>query len=194
MIKAAKTERRRQLGGFSLIEMVLVLAIAAMVMGGAVGLLVYHSSERVLKKVSSEVEVFAKQARLISLLQQRPYAIQFLPGKILMKPLAEITGPAETSGKSAKHPEAESVVDELHTTSPVHKEITLDGGITVSIRRWGSERWIEMDEKHSQVWRFDPSGLSEPITVRMVYEGSSHESEYHPLTASIRSSYMEIKN
>jgi prepilin-type N-terminal cleavage/methylation domain-containing protein len=194
MIKVAKTDRQRRLEGFSLMEMVLVLAIAAMVMGSAVGLLVFHSSERVLKKVSSEVEVFAKQARLISLLQQRPYAIQFLPGKILMKPLAEITGLAETSRKSAKHNEVESPVDELHTTLPVHKEITLDGDITVSVRRWGSDHWIEMDEKHTQVWRFDPSGLSEPITVRMTYDGSVHESEYHPLTASIRSSYMDIKN
>ncbi|OYV03497.1 MAG: hypothetical protein CFE26_21240, partial [Verrucomicrobiales bacterium VVV1] len=39
MSSAARTDRTR--GGFSLIEIVLVLAIAAMVMGGAVGLMIY---------------------------------------------------------------------------------------------------------------------------------------------------------
>jgi len=188
MISAARTTDRTR-GGFSLIEIVMVLAIAAMVMGGAVGLMVYHSSERELRRVSTEVEVLAKQARTISLLQQKPYAIQFVPGKVLLLPLAEITGVVESS--TTREPEEPSSNPDAR--APVHKELELKPEMEFSIRRWASDTWLQPDEKHSQVWRFDPNGLCEPITIRMVYDGSTMENDFHPLTASIRDSSMEIK-
>lgn len=189
MISAAKSDRAR--GGFSLMEIVMVLAIAAMVMGGAVGLMVYHSSESELRRVSSDIEVFAKQARTISLLQQKPYAIQFVPGKVLLLPLAEITGIVETSTTPRDPGEVGSSNPEANT--PIHKEILLKPEMELSIRRWASDTWLMPDDKHSEVWRFDPNGLCEPITIRMVYDGSTMENDFHPLTASIRDSSMEIK-
>ena len=190
MISAVRTTDRTR-GGFSLMEIVMVLAIAAMVMGGAVGLMVYHSSERELRRVSSEVEVLAKQARTISLLQQKPYAIQFVPGKVLLLPLAEITGMVEKSTNSS--PDDSGAPSNPEARAPIHKEIDLKPEMEFSIRRWASDTWLQPDEKHSQVWRFDPNGLCEPIAIRMVYDGSTMENDFHPLTASIRDSYMEIK-
>lgn len=188
MISAARTTDRTR-GGFSLLEIVMVLAIAAMVMGGAVGLMVYHSSESELRRVSSEIEVFAKQARTISMLQQKPYAVQFVPGKVLLLPLAEITGILESSG--SRSPEESSGNPE--TNAPIHKEIVLRPDLEVSVRRWASDSWLVPDERNSQVWRFDPNGLCEPLAIRMVYDGSMMENEFHPLTAAIRETFMEIK-
>lgn len=188
MISAARTTDRAR-GGFSLIEIVLVLAIAAMVMGGAVGLMIYHSSESELRRVSTEIEVFAKQARTISLLQQKPYAVQFVPGKVLLLPLAEITGIIETTGSPSEDPDESSA----QANAPIHKEITLKEGMALSVRRWASEEFMEPEEKKSQVWRFDPNGLCEPLTLRLVYDGSTMENDFHPLTAAIRESFMEIK-
>ena len=54
-----KAVRTKQSGGFTLIEIVMVLAIAAVIMGGAVGLMVLSSDERVLRNVSGEVEALA---------------------------------------------------------------------------------------------------------------------------------------
>lgn len=188
MTSAARTTDRAP-GGFSLLEIVMVLAIAAMVMGGAVGLMVYHSSESELRRVSSEIEVLAKQARTISLLQQKPYAVQFVPGKVLLRPLAEITGVLETTNPRGE----EGSGSPSESSAPIHKEITLRPELELSVRRWASDSWLQPDEKKSQVWRFDPNGLCEPISVRMVYDGSTMENDFHPLTAAIRESYMEIK-
>lgn len=191
MISAARTNDDRARGGFSLLEIVMVLAIAAMVMGGAVGLMVYHSSESELRRVSSEIEVFAKQARTISLLQQKPYAIQFIPGKVLLLPLAEITGVAEST--TTRAPDEAEPSSNPQANAPIHKEIDLKPEMELSIRRWASDTWLQPDEKRSQIWRFDPNGLCEPITIRMAYKGSTMENDFHPLTAAIRDSSMEIK-
>jgi len=190
MISAVRINDRAR-GGFSLIEIVLVLAIAAMVMGGAVGLMIYHSSESELRRVSTEIEVFAKQARTISLLQQKPYAVQFVPGKVLLLPLAEITGIIETSATGSPSEEPDEASSQAN--APIHKEITLKEGMALSVRRWASEEFVEPEEKKSQVWRFDPNGLCEPLTLRLAYDGSTMENDFHPLTAAIRESYMEIK-
>ncbi|HEY8990953.1 MAG TPA: prepilin-type N-terminal cleavage/methylation domain-containing protein, partial [Luteolibacter sp.] len=76
---ARRTDLR---SGFTLMELVMVLAIAAMVTAGAIGLMVFSSSERKLKHAAADVEVLAKRARSISQLQQKPYALEFLPGQV----------------------------------------------------------------------------------------------------------------
>ena len=72
MISAAKTNNR--LPGFSLLEIVMVLAIASIVMGGALGMMVMHSDEHVLRRASGEIELMAKRARTTAILKQTPYA------------------------------------------------------------------------------------------------------------------------
>ena len=54
MISAARTTEPQR--GFTLIEIVMVLAIAAIVVGGAVGLMIYSSDERNLRNTSGEIE------------------------------------------------------------------------------------------------------------------------------------------
>ena len=43
------------------------------------------------------------------------------------------------------------------------------------------------------VWRFDPDGLCEPISVRLTLDKSWMEDTYHPLTATIRESALETR-
>ena len=66
----------------------MVLAIAAVIMGGAVGMMVYSSDERVLRDASGEIELLAKRARTTAILQQTPYALEFREGVVRMMPLA----------------------------------------------------------------------------------------------------------
>ena len=67
MISAVKTTDRRR--GFTLIELVVVLAIAAAVMGGVAGLMVYASDEHSLRRASGEIELLAKRARVTSMMR-----------------------------------------------------------------------------------------------------------------------------
>jgi prepilin-type N-terminal cleavage/methylation domain-containing protein len=182
MISAAKTTESR--AGFTLIEIVMVLAIAAIVMGCAVGLMIFSSDERTLRNTSGEVELMAKRARTIAILHQTPYSLEFSEGKVRLLPLAQAGqdfANRRTLGRD--RPEA----------TPEDRQIQLHGGMKLFVRRWNSDKWLPTDKKAFQVWRFDPDGLSEPVSVRLTLGESWSEDVYHPLSASIRESHLEAR-
>lgn len=187
MILAAKTNKRSR--GFTLIEIVVVLAIAAVILGGAVGMMVYSSDERVLRDASGEIELLAKRARTTAILQQTPYAIEFRQGVVRMLPLA-LAGRDETKTAGGHRIGGEPVEP---TGGGDSREFVLDGGLELFVRRWNSEEWLGTGKNSIHLWRFDPSGLCEPLSVRLTLDKSWAEDSYHPLTASIADSQLEAR-
>lgn len=192
MTSAARIDRWR--AGFTLIEVVMVLAIAGVVTGGAVALMVFSSDQRALRNASGEVELLAKRARTISILHQTPYAMEFHPGKVRLLPLAE-AGVNETltalgntvGGQRVEEAPAEG------SRSPVREEYTLPDGMEMLLRRWNGGEFLPMKEKVVHIWRFDPDGLCEPVSIRYVLGESWAEDAYHPLTATIADSQLEVQ-
>ncbi len=184
--------------GFSLLEIVVVLALVALLMGGAIAVMVAASSDRQLRGMSTEIETMAKRARAVSLLQQTPYAVEFTWGRVRMLPLAEVGMEGkeliEAQAALAAAEEQAGVPVEMRRRTPVRSEIAVGGGVTLAIRRWGSEGFVPIADKRARmVWRFDPNGLCEPISVRLTQGANWIEDEYHPLTAGVRDSAMSIK-
>ena len=160
------------------------------------GLMVFSSSKRQLERKSGEIEVFAKRARTIAQLQQKPYALQFLPGKVRLLPFAEASGSESlmpsgrpVGGKRVTEQESEPSA----VVAPVYDEISLDSDFGVFIRHWASDAWLPMNERQPQVWRFDPDGLCEPLGVRLTLGDSWVEQIYHPLTASVSDLSTDFK-
>jgi type II secretion system protein H len=186
MISAARKIERA--AGFTLIEIVMVLAIAAIVMGGAIGVMVYSSDERVLRETSSEIEMMAKRARTTAILQQTPYALEFREGVVRLMPLAEAGRDEEKTvgGRDIGGQEVETKPGE-------RREFVLRDSMKLFVRRWNSDAWLPSAKKAIHVWRFDPNGLSEPLAIRIEYDKSWNEDIYHPLTATIRESQFEAR-
>jgi type II secretion system protein H len=180
MISAARTNKPQR--GFTLIEIVMVLAIAAIVMGGAVGLMISSSDERVLRNVSGEIELLAKRARTIAILNQTPQALEFREGVVRLLPLAQ-------AGLDLKKGQLEAEIASADSS----RQINLDSDLEISIRRWNSEEWFNTRKNSVHVWRFDPDGLCEPISVRITRDKSWAEDIYHPLTATISDSQLEAR-
>jgi prepilin-type N-terminal cleavage/methylation domain-containing protein len=189
MISAAKTNERARPQGFTLLEIVIVLAIAAVVMGGAVGMMVYSSDERVLRNASGEIELLAKRARTTAILLQTPYALEFREGIVKLMPLAE-AGRVEKRTVGGRRIGGEPVVEE---GSGERWQYQLEGGMEVFVRRWNSAEWLATRKNAVHVWRFDPNGLCEPISVRLALEKSWAEDSFNPLTATVRETSMEIR-
>lgn len=187
MISAAKTTKAK---GFTLIEIVMVLAIAAVIMGGAVGMMIYSSDERALRDTSGEIELLAKRARTISILHQAPYALEFREGAVRLLPFAQAGLDERKNGR--RHSDEVERVSETAELS-ANRQLALDSGMSVSIRRWNSDTWQATSKNAVHVWRFDPDGLCEPISVRLDYGNSWAEDTYHPLTATIRESLLEAR-
>lgn len=174
--------------GFTLLEIVIVLAISAVVMGGAVGLMVYSSNERVLRNASGEIELLAKRARTTAILLQTPYALEFRENVVRLLPLAE-AGQDEKRTVGGRRIGGEPVIRE----GGERWEYALEDGVRVLVRRWNSSEWLATGKDTVHVWRFDPNGLCEPISVRLTVDQSWSEDTYHPLTATIRDSMLEAR-
>lgn len=184
---------RRLASGFTLLEMVIVLALIGLALGGAMTLFISTSSERQLKGAAGDMELLAKRARTVAMVQQTPYAITFFEQSVRLSPLVEA---GYTDDQLKERQEFES--DALRAGgpapkfSPVRETLTFDS-FALSVRRWGSDNWVPMLRNDPQVWRFDPNGICEPIGVRLDFEDGWIEMEFHPLSASVRDRSMEAR-
>lgn len=187
-ISAVRTRSDRSRGGFTLLEIVIVLAIAALIMGGAMGMMIYSSNERLLSDASGEIELLAKRARTTAILQQTPYALEFREGIVRLMPLAQ-AGRSEKRTVGGRRIGREPVDD----GGGERWELPLERDLSVFIRRWNTSEWLPTVKNAVHVWRFDPTGLCEPISVRLTVDSSWSEDTYHPLTATIRESLLEAR-
>ena len=167
--------------GFTLVEIVIVLVIAAVILGGAITVMAFSSDEYALKKASRELESMAKRARTTAILKQTPYALEFTPGMVRLMPLSEFLNEEllEAEGYELDE-EGEEQVSEA-----VRWELSLDNGMQSQMRRWDSNEWIVMEKDERQLWRFDPDGLCEPIGLELWLEDGRISMEFNPLTAAI---------
>ena len=189
MTSAAKTCDHRR--GFTLIEIVMVLFIATMLLGGAVAFMAFRTDERDLRNTSGEIELMAKRARTIAILHQTPYAIEFRPGSVRLLPLAE-AGQDETQTALGQTIGGERV-EPSSANSPVRDRIDLDPKIASFVRRWNTADWLPMSDRFIHIWRFDPDGLCEPLGVRLTIGTNYMETTYHPLTATVCDTALEVK-
>lgn len=178
----------RDAPGFTLLEIVIVLAITALVIGGSITTMILSSSERVLRNTSGEIELLAKRARSASILHQTPYAIEFRPGSVRVLPFAESGNLDRTTALGRAIGGTESDTTPRPT---LRDEISIDPEIVIGIRHWNGTGFIAPTETLVPVWRFDPDGLSEPLTVRLTLGESYAQDTYHPLTATISDSELE---
>jgi len=193
MTSAIKTRRTSDTParGFTLLEIIIVLLVIALIGGGAIGMMALSSDERALSSASVEVEALAKRARTVANLQQRPYALEFFENRVRLMPWAEASlEPGDREGAAAALEAAGPA--EVNRFTTVRDEWAGDEDSRLFLRRWASEIWIPIDSKNREIWRFDPEGFCEPVSVRIQVGKSWAESEFNPLTASIRETTKEI--
>ncbi|MFD2256033.1 Tfp pilus assembly protein FimT/FimU [Luteolibacter algae] len=177
-------------GGFTLLEIVIVLAITGLIIGGAITTVVLSSSERQLRDASGEIELLAKKARMAAILHQKPYAIEFHRNFVRVLPLAEASEIEQTTAQGNAIG-GTAVTDD--SSPSLHDEIDIDPDIELTVRHWNTTGFLAPSETSIIIWRFDPDGLSEPITVHLQLGESYAQDTYHPLTAAIADSELYAK-
>lgn len=184
---------RRSARGFTLLEMVIVLALMGLALGGAMAMFISTSSERQLKSAAGDMELLAKRARTVAMVQQTPYAITFFEQSARLSPLVE-AGYTDDQLKERQEFEADALRSggTAPKFTPVRETVNFDN-FALSVRRWGSNNWVPMLRNDPQVWRFDPNGICEPMGVRLDFDDGWMEMEFHPLSASVRDRSMEAR-
>lgn len=179
--------------GFTILEMVVALAIIVLLMGGALGALYFQRDEAKLNDAVQTVEEMAKRARTVATLQQKPYALEFWEGGVRLMPLAEAMLDERERGGLV---EAQAFAAETGagvSRPPVRDSWEAKSGMVLSVMRWATREWVPLERGRTQVWRFDPGGICEPLAFRVGLEPSWIQVRFHPLTAAVAERESEIQ-
>ncbi len=152
--------------GFTLFEIVIVLALAILISGLGIYHITSPETEKDLRTEHAKVEDFVLQARTFAVSYQQPFVVRFKEGQVEMEPQArpEIQGAGDEDEplEEGERPGLRSLSSQSWPRVETFGEDYL-----VEISRWGSDKFTTITERNELVWVFDPEGLCEPLEVRI---------------------------
>lgn len=160
--------------GYTLIEITLVIFIMALFIGIAAVSFAGLSGEQDLKKPASELEIMAREAVRRAGMYEQPQVIVFEKTGFAMRYQEDASALASNG--------ADKNIWVRRTEVPANMKILL--------KHWGMKKWIPAAGER---WIALPSGLCEPIQVRMELGRSYIEMEFNPLTGAIADENMEVR-
>lgn len=167
---------------FTLMEIMIVLAIIGLVFAGAFVGLAQTSDEAYLKKPWDALRPMAKKAWMMSLRDQRSYQISFYHDRFIVEPRQAIQEEDRNLLAAA---------DAQAGRSSGREEFVLEPGFTVEIRPWAQRGWVRLEKDKNYTWVFEHSGLVEPLSVRFSTEYGTVGGQFDPLTASVEKEFFD---
>ncbi len=172
MMKSSRRGLQRQ-GGFSLLEIIIVLSVAVVIAGSVAFLLGAPQEEETLRKEQAKIGDLARQARAMSVGYQVPFVVSLKEGEVSLSPL--------------NRPPQESVDEEGSSLNsmewPRVKKLLPD--YQLEVRRWGALDGRVLTGNMEERWIFEPNGLCEPVQIRFYKDNGANSLTrvFHPLTA-----------
>jgi type II secretion system protein H len=198
-------------GGFTLIELVLVLSIMALLTAAAVPSVRGLVAEKAAREPLTELAKLAKAARLQAMKDKRPYQIAFtskgfsatryLSPYLQMAQLDEFMQQIDVEAKQKAEAgiteetenatAQQSATDTAGSAMPVvaYKEwtesYTLPEGLTYGIQYWHEVEPTALEGELVKLWVFQPTGIVSPLTVTLHHNGYVFSATFSALTADI---------
>lgn len=179
--------RNNRPGGFTLLEVVFVLAMIAILVTWLTVSLSTVETEQKLREASGRVELLAKRGLNIAVQQQRPYLLTIGAQSASLAPRYS-SGDKEEDDLDFGDGDGDT---KLNLEDIVASE-TMDGDISYEIKRWRSDDWELLEGDKKMVLVLNPVGLVEPISIRCSIGDSWLQHELHPLTGGVRDEEMSI--
>jgi type II secretory pathway pseudopilin PulG len=179
-----RSNRRRPGGGFTLVELVITIAIIMLILGAAVMSMGSLTNERRLREVTAELKDFAKKARAQAIVEQRAFQIEFQQTFFRVQALQQV-GDEESAIQNLLLTEGEA------TRAQELRRFNLPDDIAVEILRWNTQEW---KPAVAQRWIFEHTGICEPVAIRVrSLSGAGYiEMQFNPLTANVELESSEI--
>lgn len=166
--------------GFTIIEIVITLSIVGLLIALAIGSTITLSHTRALEEPISKVQEFAKKARNLAILEQRPYMVEIQPHSVAIYSLVSAAGNTAGAFGAAQEAAPRGRVDYFE----------FDPDVALSVRRWRSNDFAPPGR---QVWIFERSGLCEPLAVRADSANGFIEVSFNALDAHVEDKTSEIR-
>lgn len=197
--------------GYTFLEICLVLFIVALIAGAAIPFTEGMIAEQRMREPVRQIELLARTARHLATLQQRPYVLILNADHIKLQPYSpadpiaafQIDDASDTSnGSNPLISTNQTTTTTTHSTSttgehsgsddvpvyslldPVEQEYLIPSNIVFTVRGWQEKEWYAPENR---TWVFPPTGLCEPLEIRMQKGEAYIEHAYDPLTASVKS-------
>lgn len=176
-ISHRSSRRSLETGGFTIVEMVVVLAILIMVTAASFAYLRNNDSEQYLRETATNLEAMAREAQARAIMTNTTHRIVMTGDKFLLLDADQYTKEANN----------------WQTLVPRREFSPASPAVVTSVIRWGTTKRVIPQPNMPIVWIFPPEGFVEPITVRFGQDNSYIQQTYHPLTASVADEEMEIQ-
>lgn len=164
---------RRPASGFTLLEMMVVLFIMILLLGIAIFSFTGVQEREVIVKPAAELKRMAREAVGRAGLFEEPQMIVFEKDGFAMR----YRGDASATATGAD------------PRSAWTRRVQVPENMVIKIRRWGTNQW---QPATGQRWMVLPSGLCEPIGVRMELGRSFVEMQFNPLTGGVAEEVLNI--
>ncbi len=168
--------------GFTLIEIVVTLFIVLIILGTAVLSIDSVMKESRLQKEATAVKLAARKSLRTALAERQSYTITFRPTYFTVAPTYPAAVPEEVLAARQRRGSRGRQEEEVLPPGGVRHDF--EEGMFLQVRRWGEVNWRPPGELGDR-WVFEPSGICEPISVRLNHETSFVELTFNPLTAAV---------
>ncbi len=167
---------------FTLLEIVVVLAIVALIIGATSVLWSGMENDRPVRTPFNEIRAMAKRAWMRAQLEQNPWQIRLTPNKFVLEPKRAIR---------EEDLKLQQEVDTALERSSGIESFTLEEGVKMEVRHWGQQKWTT---PKPDAWIFEHSGLCEPLSIRFISAYGTLRADFDPLTANVTDYDLEVAN
>lgn len=150
--------------GFTLFEILIALLIIGMLITMTAAVMRQASGSHRLIQLRDQIALEVRQTRERAMKEGRPCRLQITKEHLR--------------------------VDEAHP--PAWGNIDIPDDIVLEIQVWPSDRWLRL-EKKSVNWLFQPTGICEPVSIRLTQGESWIAFQFQPLTAGIDSETYSLE-
>jgi type II secretion system protein H len=162
----------RPCGGFTLLELLVVLFIMALFISVAAFSFQGVSGEEKLRTPASELQQVAREAVRRAAMYEQPEVIVF-----------------EKRGFGIRYREDINLAQPSKAPRHWFHHVELPADMELKIRRWGQNNWLPAA---GQIWVVQSSGLCEPLTVRLERGKSYLEMQFNPITGGVADEKMLV--
>lgn len=161
---------------FTLMEMLIVLAIISLVFVGSFVGFSSLNSQQALNRPFEDLRSMAKAAWQRALIEQRAWQIRFYKDRFVLEPKQASNDSDRAFFQAA---------DKAMQRGSGVESITVPPEVMMEVSPW-RKGWIRPGDGGAVTWVFEHSGLCEPISVRFTSEDAGTVgARFDPLTASV---------
>ena len=164
---------------FTLMEMLVALAIISVIVAGGFVATRSLNEERTLRAPLNELRLMAKKAWQQSMQEQRAWQIVLRKDKIIIQPKQAVLPEDQKLFKDA---------DAQLNRGPGVESYDIDPEVRMEVKHWNEESW---HDPRPDIWLFEHSGLCEPISVRFITDYAVVSVQFDPLTAAVTNETFE---